>query len=278
MSEELERRKSLSFEQAEGFQEIPRQMKQREIPREFRALLWSLIYNSLMKSSYGGEVKAHWRIILEDLHVRKMHRAIDEFDDSLYYQSSVIKSVIFHSDYVVFFGLLQFLIRNGALPSELIYNLQELLVECRMGYRIVEKTIMPLSSEQETDSFRIALIESASTPGAQTHLRQAAEACTNGAWADSVRESIHAVESAARTLAPGAQTLDPALAELERAGKLNAALRRGFGALYGFTSSEQGIRHALLDKDESAVDEADALFMLGACAAFVTYLLRKASQ
>jgi hypothetical protein len=41
---------------------------------------------------------------------------------------------------------------------------------------------------------------------------------------------------------------------------------------YGYASNAQGIRHALLDADEATVDEADALFMIGACATFVSYL------
>jgi hypothetical protein len=44
----------------------------------------------------------------------------------------------------------------------------------------------------------------------------------------------------------------------------------------GYTSDENGIRHALLDDGTAKVDETDALFMIGACAAFVSYLLSKA--
>jgi len=57
---------------------------------------------------------------------------------------------------------------------------------------------------------------------------------------------------------------------------MHGALKKGFLAIYGFTSDEQGIRHALLDKDAPDVDEVDALFMIGACSAFVSYLINKA--
>jgi len=43
-----------------------------------------------------------------------------------------------------------------------------------------------------------------------------------------------------------------------------------------YTNDEKGIRHALVDEGTAKVDEADALFMLGACAAFVSYLITKA--
>ncbi|HAE28382.1 MAG TPA: hypothetical protein DCG58_14560, partial [Hyphomonas adhaerens] len=46
--------------------------------------------------------------------------------------------------------------------------------------------------------------------------------------------------------------------------------------LYGYTSDEEGVRHALVFNEKSTVDEVDALFMLGACASFVSYLLARA--
>jgi hypothetical protein len=53
-------------------------------------------------------------------------------------------------------------------------------------------------------------------------------------------------------------------------------MKAGFTALYGYTSNEQGIRHAHLNEPTASPDEADALFMIGACAAFVSYLINKA--
>jgi hypothetical protein len=60
--------------------------------------------------------------------------------------------------------------------------------------------------------------------------------------------------------------------------RIHPALGKGFGSLYGFTSDEKGIRHALLDKPGAEVDETDALYMVGSCAAFVSYLINKARQ
>jgi hypothetical protein len=65
---------------------------------------------------------------------------------------------------------------------------------------------------------------------------------------------------------------------LERRGHLNGALKSAFGSLYGYSSEEEGVRHALVYSDEAKVDEADALFMLGACASFVSYLLARSKQ
>jgi hypothetical protein len=53
-------------------------------------------------------------------------------------------------------------------------------------------------------------------------------------------------------------------------------MKAGFASLYGYTSDNQGIRHAHLNEPSSKPDEAEALFMIGSCAAFVSYLINKA--
>ncbi|MGQ0446262.1 MAG: hypothetical protein ACT4O2_14345, partial [Beijerinckiaceae bacterium] len=97
---------------------------------------------------------------------------------------------------------------------------------------------------------------------------------TAGNYTSSIRESIHAVESVARTLAPSGK-LSEALAKLEKSAVIHGGLKKGFSSIYGYTSDEQGIRHPLLDDSQAKVDEADALFMIGACAAFVSYMIHK---
>jgi hypothetical protein len=52
-------------------------------------------------------------------------------------------------------------------------------------------------------------------------------------------------------------------------------LRSALDKLYAYTNAEGGIRHANVFADKANVDEDDALFMLGACASFVTFLLSK---
>ena len=67
-----------------------------------------------------------------------------------------------------------------------------------------------------------------------------------------------------------------ALAILERKVGIHGALKNGFASIYGYTNDEDGIRHPLIDDPQAKADEIDALFMMGACAAFVSYLINKA--
>ena len=112
--------------------------------------------------------------------------------------------------------------------------------------------------------------------GARQHLMQSSAFINQGEWARSVHESISAVESVARQIAPGTNTLGAALNQLRRDGLLeHRALEQGLGNLYGYTSDEQGVRHSLLDQGQSNVGQDEAVFMLGACASFASYLWRK---
>jgi hypothetical protein len=139
-----------------------------------------------------------------------------------------------------------------------------------------KRTIVPIGSDTELETLKRAFADLAATEfhGARAHLRSAATELTAGNNADSIRESIHAVESVVKVLEPSGD-FKKALAKLESKVKIHGALKSGFAAIYGFTSDESGIRHPLLEKDAADVDETDALFMIGACAAFVSYLINK---
>jgi hypothetical protein len=57
---------------------------------------------------------------------------------------------------------------------------------------------------------------------------------------------------------------------------LHGALRSAFEKLYGYTSDESGIRHAILE--DPAVGFEEAKYMIVACSAFANYLAAKAEK
>lgn len=141
-------------------------------------------------------------------------------------------------------------------------------------YRIFLRT-----SKEEGDAIRESMEElnKGGFPGALSHLRQARDHIHQGQYPDAIVDSIHAVESMAKVLAPDSRELGPTLRRLEREGKLkHKALKKALSQLYGYTSDEQGIRHALIDRDSADVGLEEALFFYGACASFVGYLVNKA--
>ena len=140
----------------------------------------------------------------------------------------------------------------------------------------------PRTSEEEGAAAHQAMemLRQGGMNGAVTHLRKAARFINTGDHADSIRESIHAVESVARMIdSSSSKTLSPALSSLKNRDLLqHKALEKAFQQLYGYTSDEQGIRHALLEKEAADVRLEEAMFMFGACASFAGYLTQKQRQ
>jgi hypothetical protein len=276
-------RKKLTFEQAEGKEPLPSQLRLKEISQELRARLWAVIYTLLddatEHSSMGGDpyFGQPWESIFRYMHIYRDHAMADEFRNDARKLTLRVKQIFEKGDYVAIFGWLQFVLRLSTCPYQLADGIETALWRGRAAYRMINKnTIVPLGSDAELDTLKRAFADLAVTEfhGARDHLRKAAEELTTGRCSDSIRESIHAVESVARTLAPDG-TLSKALANLEQSAKIHGGMKAAFNSLYGYTSDEQGIRHAHLNEPSASPDEADALFMIGACAAFVSYLINK---
>ena len=67
--------------------------------------------------------------------------------------------------------------------------------------------------------------------------------------------------------------LKSGLKKLAKNQRIHPAFKQGLEKLYDYTSDEKGVRHSLVDRSKSEVDEATALFMRSACAAFVGYII-----
>lgn len=277
-------RKHLTFEQAEGIEPLPSQLQLKEISTELRSLLWKVVYESLMKdidySSMNGQgsLRGEWESILYDKHVIRDHLMADEFTYNLNRHIDKLKQIFEKGDYATIFGFLQFVLRHRERPLRFAEQINSALVYCRSAYRVIDYlTIVPNASETEGEILERVFADLAATEfhGARAHLREACMQLTAGKDADCIRESIHAVESVARILAPSGNFKD-ALAKLETSTKIHPALKSGFVSIYGYTCDEKGLRHPLLEKAEARIDETDALFMIGACASFVSYMINKA--
>ena len=278
-------RRRLSFEQAEGVEALPAQMRQKEISPVLASELWEFVYNSIIRSSHRDNlgfnvhnVVEPWVTVLYRHHVVRECAPADEFNTAFRVLIDKVKKIILSGDYIKVFGFLQFALRSNRLQPEFAHSVSRILASCRSAYSVIDNdTIVPIASEAERETLEAALIDLSTSEfyGARAHLKAAAAALTSGDYADSVRESIHAVKSVARCLEPSGK-LSNALARLEKSASIHGGLKNGFLAIYGYASDEKGIRHALIDGPSANVDETDALFMIGGCAAFVSYLIGKA--
>ena len=142
------------------------------------------------------------------------------------------------------------------------------------AYRFVNGFITRITEQQEIEAIEDAL-EKAGAP-VRLHLRRALELLADRNTPDyrnSIKESISAVESLVASTVGESGTLGQLIKKLEQQIQLHPALKNAFSNLYGYTSDEGGIRHALLE--DEAADFAHAKFMLVVCSAFVGFVLSK---
>ena len=284
----------LTFSQAQGYEDLPGPLKLGELPREARTRIRNVFYPHIERAGTfepGGDYQPHnkfvwvvgppWGTILYKKHLDFDHLAIDDWNYSPEHQQQQLRQSIETLPFNKVFDLVQFVLRHEECPADFIKEMKDAFGFSRLAYTIdagPPPSIIPSVTVEEGKTILESLetLRKAGLGGSAAQLRKAAE-CINGQdWAGSVRESIHAVESVARQLDPKASTtLEPALKSLEGSGTLHPALKSAFTKLYGYTSNEQGIRHALLDQDSANVGMDEAVFMLGACASFSSYLWRK---
>jgi hypothetical protein len=274
-------RTRVTFEQAEGLEPLPSQLKPSKLTKHLRAGLWHVLNDHLRTNplTVGDAILDPMKTILHAHHVFRLALPTDEFDPSLFTQRNLLKPIFFDGSYDQVFGLLQCILRQPGCPRSFSEGIAIILKMNMAGYRLIDgKTFVPIASEEEAEVARraFAALNSSKYAGARTHLEAAAERLTAGDSAGGVRESMQAVESVARVITGKKQFAD-ALKVLETKWKIHSALKEAFSRLYGYTSAEQGIRHPLVDDPNVSVDEADALFMFGACSAFVTYLIEKST-
>lgn len=288
----------LTFSQREGEVPLPEPMRLEHVPQRFRQLVWQVIDGEIRESSYdyygpnyhyddyrrvsfsieqhlGSIVRSYKFDVLDTLH--------DEIEEYGPIESAnFFKELITGGNYHKVLTLIEFVLRHQYCSKNLRKALIAVFDNAPVAYFVKKVTgcftIMPRMSKESGEATQQAIqaIQNADMRGASTHLRQAAEHINAQQFADSIVDSIHAVESVARMIDPKAKrTLGPALDSLERAKLLHPAIKEAFSKLYGYTSDEQGIRHALLNKDSPDVDLDEAMFMFGACASFAAYLVNK---
>ena len=270
------------FSQRTGLEPIPPQLKLGEVSAELRRLLSYYISLEIDRETYSAYSSAvfekKWKRVAKDLHVIFFKKPIEKFDYAAYWTEKRLNEFIQRTDIGKLFDLVEFLVRHQGCSDDLKRDLADAFVSSRAAYRVFDKQyVAAIGTEEQAAAFERAIADSEASHAlaARKQLISAGIALRNADWAGSVRESIHAVEAIAVHLVPDTKTLGAALKVLEQRGHLHGGLKAAFSALYGYSSDEEGVRHALVFGDEAQVDEADALFMLGACASFVSYLLAR---
>ncbi|MEV7661342.1 AbiJ-NTD4 domain-containing protein [Paenarthrobacter sp. NPDC089316] len=266
------------FSERHGYVE-PRTVIQTEyLDAETRTAVWNAIYdhsfrryasNGFGLSETDEFVVAYWI---------EYHEPFDEIARTYSRDfARTAQDIVTHRALYEVFDFLEFCLDNMAdsLSEALNDTFQKFLV----GYRVVNRQIVPVTDDLEVDAIETALSDLEPFSGAQKHLQKALSLLSlrqQPQYANVVKESISAVEAVARHLT-GEKTLGDALKKLDAKGvPTHRALVDGWLKLYGYTSAEGGIRHGNIEHGE--VDEALATYFLVTCSSMVGYLIKKAGS
>lgn len=191
------------------------------------------------------------------------------------YYIDQIQEKFYQLEWYKVYDFLEFLISIDAYDqnkNDFIYKLNQVFIDERVPYKIIDGLVVPLISEIEAAEVEKAI--DGKYAAVSGHIKKALELYRKRPTADyenSIKESISAIEALARIILnkPSAT-----LGQLADQLNIHPAFRDAIKKLYGWTSDEGGIRHS--EKNEKLkVDEKEAMYMLVQCSALVNYIISK---
>ena len=264
-----------------------------------RNRLWSVVFVHFLR-------RAKQRILLDlldEIWCKHFRRPVDELPSDLAYLDEndqlqaaplvveVLKQEFLDGTCYQDYDLLEFIAQNHPIYEDeggdfertavlrFMNAINSVLEEELSGYRIIQSTVSPITNKDEIDEDEVALDSPAPVA---LHIQRALELLSDKVQPDyrnSITVALSAVESIGNLIADvTGESLGAVLPQLSKqlGLQLHGALRKALGSLYGWTSDEGGVRHALLE--ESDLTQEDARFMLIVCSAFVNYLKTKTAN
>lgn len=256
------------------------QLSDMDLP--LRTSIFNYLYTLLARKWWnklpnGSRMMGHGYRIARKIWDTIWHQPIDEFLEDLFFAR--LKGYVLKAPWYDVYDLLEFIAAEEKLGlNEAEVN--QILEREMSGYRFIDGKFVPISDATELAPIENALDLPEPFAGARKHIKNALEKLSQKPEPDlrnAIKEAISAVESAARIVTGKEKAvLSDALKVLEQKGKLHTALRKAWEHLYGYTSDEGGIRHAMLHEPD--LDFALTKYMVVSCAAFVNLLSFRGAQ
>ena len=284
----------MKFSERYGYS-LVRKIQIKSMDDELRISLWNKIQNYFLKniaipgfrSRSGGN--NFYTIFRNEIWGQHFKEVVDDLNPA--HLRAQFRKIYFENlEWYKVYDLIEFIVKkfppNISLTdknykkNKFIENCNSVLKRENSAYRFINEKITPITSEIEIQEIEEALKVYDYFKPVSIHINDALKFLSDRKepnYRNSVKESISAVESICQIITQNKNvTLGKALKRIEDHIKIHGALKNAFSQLYGYTSSEGGIRHALLD--ESNIDFEDAKFMLISCSAFINYLKVKISK
>ena len=279
----------MSFSERYGYKPVREIIQIESIDEPLRNGIWSLLHiycwdhAEYSSGVYGGYyISEHSNQGLYSLCTKLwfnfFKRPLDQLDSDWKKVLGQLRHFYFECEWYEVYDFIEFVANNYKrhnFHESFVKACNNLFEKEMSGYRFVKGVITRITEKEEIKEIEQAL-ESNFGP-VSIHIKRSLELLSDRNSPDyrnSIKEAVSAVESlVAQVLNEGGGTLGQLIKKLETEIGLHPALKTAFSSLYGYTSDEGGIRHALMEKE--ANDFHDAKFMLVVCSAFINYVEAK---
>lgn len=276
-----------TFSQRRGIKPIKKVIQRENMDDDLRVGLWNAldiiwgIARSEKSNNRISQTRPIWQLF-QKLWADFFKRPLDTLDNYWPELYPTLKEEFFEFKWYEVYDFVEFVANNCQdyvfRRKAFVENCNHILERESSAYRFVGNSIAEIISKEEIAEIERALMPRGSLTPVTTHLETALRLLADKKSPDyrnSIKESISAVEAICKiiTRKPNA-TLGECLKS--KRIELQPALGEAFRKLYGYTSSSDGIRHAMSEKADLSLE--DARFMLISCSAFVNYLKVKASK
>jgi hypothetical protein len=266
------------FSQRKGYKPVSDIIQRDGINEELRNTLWNVLdlliwqKKDFLSVPYGEPKMV---IFSTALWLNYLKKPVDSRPISSYETLKIIRNYFFSCEWYEVYDFIEFTLcyfNDDGLTETINLILEREL----SAYRFIDNIFTDITDEQEIKMIEEALRDK-DFPGVAKHIKRALELLSNREnpdYRNSIKESISAVESFAKIITgePKA-TLGQALSIIGRECKIHPSLLEAFSKLYGYTSDEGGIRHAMLD--EPNLTTSDAKYFIMSCTSFINYMKSK---
>jgi hypothetical protein len=282
----------MRFSKRFGYQRVRESVQLESIDEPLRNALWNALqihvwdnarHSTGMYSGYylSSNSNSDLYVLCQRLWLHFFKQPLDQLDHNWTTVLKQLRQHFFGSEWFEVYDFVEFVAANYPryqFRDPFLAACNAMLQREVSGYRLVDGIVSPITDKEQLAAIGQALERDAGP--VQVHLRRALELLSDRSAPDyrnSIKESISAVEGlVAKTVADEKGTLGQLVKKLEQEIDLHPALSRSFNSLYGYTSDEGGIRHALMDAE--VVSFTDAKFFLVVCSAFINFVDSKVDQ
>lgn len=277
------------FSRRQGYKDIDVNIQYKSMNIDLRTEIWNSIYITFL----SGYAETEWisdddnlGILLQTIWRLYLKQPLSEYSGTWLIWKDILYNYTYDREWHEVYDLVEYMFDNW--PDEYqvdnrftkIFN--RALKRENSGYRIINRLITPITNEVEIASIKEALSMPTKLKPVTIQLEDSIKKLSernNPDYRGSIKESISAVESLCNIITGNKKdALSKALKTIENESKISihSSMKNGFIKLYGWTSDDQGIRHALMDEPKLTFNEAK--YMLVSCSAFVNYLVIKANN